>query len=191
MHHSTHSHRLIAAGRQKELLAILRERFEANPARHPGLEWAHVVAKLEANPEKLRSLGEMERTGGEPDVVGRDEDTGAFLFFDCAPESPVDRRSLCYDQDALDSRKAHKPATSAMHMAGEMGVDLLSESDYQRLQAFGAVDTKTSSWLETPPGIRSLGGAIFGDHRFGRVFIYHNGAQSYYAARGFRAKLAV
>jgi hypothetical protein len=160
-------------------------------SRHPGLEWADVQARLEANPEKLWSLNEMERTGGEPDVVGQDEETGEVVFYDCAAESPKARRSLCYDREALESRKAHKPKDSALDMAAAMGVELLSEAEYFQLQKLGEFDLKTSSWLKTPADVRELGGAIFGDRRFDRVFIYHNGADSYYSARGFRGALRV
>lgn len=159
--------------------------------RHKGLDWASVLAKLEADPAKLWSLNEMERTGGEPDVVALDEKTGEYVFYDCSPESPKGRRSLCYDRAAWESRKEHKPASSAQEIAGEMGIRMLTEAEYKDLQSLGAFDTKTSSWLETPADIRSMGGAIFGDWRFGRVFVYHNGAESYYAARGFRASLRV
>ncbi|MEG9328849.1 DUF4256 domain-containing protein [Salinimicrobium catena] len=175
-----------------ELSEKLEARFEKNKDRHKGLEWERVAARLlEAAPEKLRSLYEMERTGGEPDVVSRDEKTGDLVFYDCAAESPKGRRSLCYDREALESRKKFKPENSAVEMAKEMGVELLTEEQYKQLQQLGKFDTKTSSWLETPAGIRKLGGAIFGDRRFGRVFIYHNGAESYYAARGFRTSLKV
>jgi hypothetical protein len=159
--------------------------------RHVGLEWAKVATRLEAKPEKVWSLGEMERTGGEPDLVGHDKKTGDFLFFDCAPESPKGRQSLCYDRDALDSRKEFKPKNSAMDLAAAMGVELLTEEQYRELQQLGDFDAKSSSWLKTPAEIRKLGGAIFGDRRFGRVFVYHNGAQSYYSGRGFRAWLSV
>jgi hypothetical protein len=174
-----------------ELLDELRERFEENMNRHEGLEWAKVQAKLEANPEKLWSLSEMERTGGEPDVVGFDQKTGEYIFYDCSRESPAGRRSLCYDRAALESRKQHKPANSAVDMAAAMGIELLTEDEYRELQALGNFDAKTSSWLKTPAGIRNLGGAIYGDFRFGRVFVYHNGAESYYAARGFRGSLRI
>ena len=159
--------------------------------RHKGLEWAKVRARLEANAEKLWSLNEMERTGGEPDVVGQDKKTGEYVFYDCSAESPKGRTSLCYDREALDSRKEHKPKNSAMDMAAAMGVELLTEEQYQELQKLGDFDTKTSSWLKTPGDIRKLGGAIFGDRRFGRVFVYHNGAESYYSGRGFRGWLRV
>ena len=176
---------------QTELLTTLKARFESNMARHEGLEWAKVQTKLEANDEKLSILGEMERTGGEPDVVGFDNKTGEYIFYDCSEESPKGRRSLCYDREALESRKEHKPKHSAVGMAAEMGVELLTEEEYWELQQLGHFDTKTSSWLKTPSDIRNLGGAIFADYRFGRIFTYHNGAESYYAARAFRGKLMV
>ncbi|KAA9340882.1 DUF4256 domain-containing protein [Adhaeribacter soli] len=174
-----------------ELLNTLKARFEKNMNRHEGHSWAEVEAKLGASPEKLWSLHEMERTGGEPDVVGQDGSTGEFIFFDCAAETPKERRSICYDHEALEARKANKPENSAMMMAEEMGITLLTEEQYQELQQLGNFDTKTSSWLLTPPAVRKLGGAIFGDRRFNRVFVYHNGAESYYAARGFRGWLQV
>jgi hypothetical protein len=178
-----------------ELLLVLRARFEKNAKRHPGFTWANVQARLEesqkAQPEKLWSLHEMERTGGEPDVIDYNKKTGELVFYDCAPESPKERRSVCYDPEALESRKEHKPAHSAVGMAEEMGIELLTEEQYHRLQQHGRFDTKTSSWLKTPGDIRKLGGAIFGDWRYGRVFVYHNGAESYYAARGFRGLLKV
>jgi len=176
---------------REELLSVLKARFEKNMDRHEGLEWAKVKAKLEANPENLWSLSEMERTGGEPDVVGHDKKAGEYIFFDCSPESPKDRRSLCYDREALDSRKEAKPKNSAMDMAAAMGIELLTEEQYRELQKLGNFDTKTSSWVKTPADIRKLGGAIFGDRRFGRVFVYHNGAESYYAGRAFRGSLRV
>lgn len=178
-------------GQREELLSTLRARFEANMPRHEGLEWEKVRAKLEGSPGKLWSLGEMEGSGGEPDVIGRDEDTGELLFYDCSPESPKGRRSVCYDGEARKARKKHAPESSAVEMATAMGADLLTEEEYRRLQQLGPVDTKTSSWLRTPPEIRELGGAIFGDYRFGTVFIYHNGADSYYGARGFRCALRI
>lgn len=174
-----------------ELLKTLHARFEKHMNRHPGLAWADVQARLEAHPEKLGPLHEMERTGGEPDVVRHDSRTGEYLFYDCAAESPAGRRSLCYDAAALAARKANKPATSAQEMAAAMGIEMLTESDYWELQTLGEFDTKTSSWVQTPPEIRQRGGALFGDRRFGRVFIYHNGADSYYGARGFRGSLRV
>lgn len=174
-----------------ELLNLLKTRFEKNMRRHAGLGWAEVQARLEADAQKLRSLGEMERTGGEPDVVGRDETTGEFIFFDCSPESPSGRRSLCYDPAALESRKENKPKDSAVGLAAAMGIEILSEEQYRALQGLGIFDTKTSSWVKTPEDIRQLGGALFCDRRYGRVFTYHNGAESYYAARGFRGALRV
>ncbi|WP_262248297.1 DUF4256 domain-containing protein [Parapedobacter soli] len=176
---------------QDELLRILEERFEKNMDRHKGYQWSKIEAKLEASPQKLWSLDEMETTGGEPDVIGQDKKTGEYLFVDCSAESPKGRRSICYDHDALESRKTHKPADSAVGMANEMGIDLLTEEQYHVLQQLGNFDTKTSSWLKTPSTVRELGGAIFGDRRFGRIFIYHNGAESYYGARGFRGILSV
>ena len=181
----------LSTEQRDELLKTLKARFEKHVSRHKGLEWANVQAKLEANSDKLWSLGEMERTGGEPDVVGYDKKTGEYLFYDCSAESPQDRRSLCYDRAALDARKANKPADSAMDMAAAIGVELLTEEQYRELQKLGKFDTKTSSWLKTPPDIRKLGGSIFGDRRYDTVFIYHNGADSYYAARGFRGALKV
>ncbi len=176
---------------QGELIATLKVRFENNMARHTGLDWSKVQTKLESNDEKLFAISEMERTGGEPDVVGFDDQTGEFIFYDCSEESPKGRRSLCYDREALDARKENKPKHSAVGLAAEMGVDLLSEEEYWGLQQLGQFDLKTSSWLKTPSEIRSLGGAIFGDRRFGRIFTYHNGAESYYAARAFRGSLRV
>lgn len=173
------------------LLQTLKARFEDHSARHKGIDWSRVQARLEARPEKLDSLRKMEETGGEPDVVGQDKKTGEYLFFDCAPESPQDRRSLCYDRAALDSRKTAKPRSSAAEMAAAIGVELLTEEQYFALQKLGEFDLKTSSWLASPPEVRRLGGAIFGDRRFDRVFVYHNGAESYYAARGFRGSLRV
>ncbi|WP_154858297.1 DUF4256 domain-containing protein [Cyclobacterium xiamenense] len=175
----------------KALLECLKKRFETNTSRHETCDWPSVQKRLEDRPEKLWSLQQMERTGGEPDVVAQDSATGAFLFVDCARESPAARRSLCYDRAALDSRKKFPPQNSAQDLAREMGVSLLTEEQYLDLQKFAPIDTKTSSWLETPEAIRKRGGALFGDYRFGRVFIYHNGAESYYAARGFRASLLI
>jgi hypothetical protein len=175
----------------EELLEVLGTRFEESMDRHKDIDWADVMAKLKTDPVKLWSLGEMERTSGEPDVVGFDKKTGEYIFYDCSAESPKGRRSLCYDAAALESRKEHKPKHSAIGMADEMGIRILTEEEYRHLQSFGPVDTKTSSWLETPDDIRGRGGAIFGDWRYGRVFIYHNGAESYYAARGFRGSLRV
>jgi hypothetical protein len=181
----------VSTEQQKELLQVLKDRFEKNKSRHKGLEWSNIQVRLEANPEKLWSLYEMERTGGEPDVVGQDEKTGEIIFYDCSAESPKGRRSLCYDREALDSRKEHKPADSAVDMANAMGISLLSEEQYRKLQTLGKFDLKTSSWVETPEAIRKHGGAIFCDYRYGHVFTYHNGASSYYAARGFRGSLRV
>ncbi|HVE55608.1 MAG TPA: DUF4256 domain-containing protein [Pyrinomonadaceae bacterium] len=174
-----------------ELLEELKARFEKNMNRHEGLEWAKVQAKLEANAEKLWSLGEMERTGGEPDVIGFDKSTGECIFYDCSAESPKGRRSVCYDRAALEARKEHKPSNNALDMATDMGIELLSEEEYRELQKLGSFDTKTSSWVKTPPEIRNLGGALFCDRRYGNVFVYHNGAESYYAARAFRGSLRV
>ena len=176
---------------REALLRALKTRFETNMNRHQGLEWAKVKAKLEANPEKLWSLREMERTGGEPDVVGQDKKTSEYIFFDCSAESPKGRTSVCYDREGLDSRKEHKPANNALDMAAGMGIELLAEEQYRELQRLGDFDTKTSSWVKTPADIRKLGGALFGDRRFGQVFVYHNGAQSYYGARAFRGSLRV
>lgn len=175
----------------EELFQTLRARFEKNPHRHPGLEWSKVEKRLQAFAEKLWSLHEMERTGGEPDLVGVDKKTGEFLFFDCSAESPKMRRSLCYDQQALDSRKENKPVGSATDLASAIGVELLTEQQYRELQTLGEFDTKTSSWVKTPPTIRNLGGALFCDRRYDTVFVYHNGAESYYSARGFRGCLRV
>jgi uncharacterized protein DUF4256 len=174
-----------------ELLRALKARFERNMNRHKGLEWAKIQAKLEDNAEKLWSLNEMERTGGEPDVVGHDKNTGEYIFYDCSSESPKGRRSLCYDREGLESRKEHKPADSALGMAAAMGIELLTEKQYRELQKLGDFDTKTSSWVKAPSEIRKLGGALFCDRRYDTVFVYHNGAESYYAARGFRGELRV
>ncbi len=173
------------------LLKVLKARFEKNMNRHKDLEWTKVQARLEANPEKLWSLNEMEKSGGEPDVVGHDKNTGETFFYDCSAESPKDRRNVCYDREALDARKTFKPKDSAMDMAAAMGIELLTEEQYRLLQEFGNFDLKTSSWLKTPVEIRKHGGAIFGDRRYDHVFIYHNGAESYYGARGFRGSLRV
>lgn len=181
----------LSAKQRDELLVVLQSRFEKNPKRHAGLDWAKLKAKLEAAPEKLWSLSEMERTGGEPDVVGYDKKAGEFLFMDCAAQSPEARASLCYDREALDGRKKFPPKGCATELAAAMGVELLTEEQYQELQQVGEFDTKSSSWLKTPDNVRELGGAIFGDRRFGRVFIYHNGADSYYGGRGFRGWLKV
>ncbi len=181
----------LSSDERKKLLGTLQTRFENNMHRHRGLEWTKVQARLDAHPGKLWSLDQMERTGGEPDVVGYDKKTGEFVFHDCSAESPKGRRSVCYDQDALESRKEHKPAASAVDMAARMGVELLTEEQYRALQALGDFDTKTSSWVKTPVEIRKRGGAIFCDRRYNHVFVYHNGAESYYAARGFRGLLRV
>lgn len=173
------------------LIETLETRFENNMNRHEGIDWAEVQERLEANDAALRSLHEMEATGGEPDVVGRDGSTGELIFYDCSPESPQGRRSVCYDREGLESRKEHRPENTAIDMASDMGIELLTEEQYRDLQKLGTFDSKTSSWLKTPPEIRELGGAIFGDYRYGTVFVYHNGAQSYYAARGFRGALKV
>ena len=176
---------------REELLRALKARFEKNSSRHKSLEWAKVLAKLEGNTEKLWSLNEMERTGGEPDVVEHDKKTGEYIFYDCSAESPKDRRSLCYDREALKARKENKPKDSAIDMSAAMGIELLTEEQYRELQKLGNFDTKSSSWLKTPSAIRQLGGAIFADYRYNTVFVYHNGAESYYAARGFRGSLRV
>jgi hypothetical protein len=181
----------LSAEQRKELLRALQARFEKNKNRHPGLDWAKVQAKLEANVEKMWSLHEMERTGGEPDVVGHDKKTGEYIFYDCSAESPAGRRSLCYDREALESRKENKPKDGAADMASAIGIELLTEGQYRELQKLGQFDTKTSSWVKTPAGIRKLCGALFCDRRFNTVFTYHNGAESYYAARGFRGSLSV
>ncbi|HVZ55478.1 MAG TPA: DUF4256 domain-containing protein [Chitinophagaceae bacterium] len=185
---ATHS---LSPQQQTALLRGLQLRFEKHRSRHPGMDWARVLAKLEARPDKLWTLHEMERTGGEPDVVGYDTQTRAFFFFDCSAESPGGRRSLCYDRQALESRKEHKPVNSALDMAAAMGIELLTEAQYRELQRLGDFDTKTSSWIKTPAEIRKLGGALFCDRRYHTVFVYHNGAESYYAARGFRGWVGV
>ena len=181
----------LSPDQREELLRALKARFEKNMNRHKGLEWAKVQAKLEANTEKLWSLNEMERTSGEPDVVGHDKKTGEYIFYDCSAESPKGRRNVCYDREALDGRKEFKPENSANDMATAMGIELLSEEQYRELQKLENFDTKTSSWVKTPSDIRKLGGAIFCDRRYDTVFVYHNGAESYYAARGFRGSLRV
>lgn len=181
----------MTANYQAELLVALQDRFEENMSRHDGLKWIDVQARLEAQPEKLQSLYEMERTGGEPDVVGHDPQTGEYIFFDCSAESPAGRRSLCYDRQALASRKKNKPKNNAIDLAAAMGIELLTEEQYRELQQLGSFDIKTSSWIKTPAAIRKLGGALFCDRRYDHVFTYHNGAQSYYAARGFRGSLRV
>ena len=191
MNNITSNKKQLSPQQREELLRALKARFEKNMNRHKGLEWAKVQAKLEANIEKLRSLDEMEKTGGEPDVVGHDKKTGECIFYDCSAESPKGRRSLCYDRDALESRKEHKPENNAIDMAAAMGIELLTEEQYRELQKLGDFDTKTSSWVKTPSDIRKLGGALFCDRRYDNVFVYHNGAESYYAARGFRGSLRV
>jgi hypothetical protein len=191
MNKSTSNKKQLSPRQREELLGALKTRFEKNMNRHNGLEWAKVQAKLEANAEKLWSLNEMERTGGEPDVVGHDKKSGEYVFYDCSAESPKGRTSFCYDREALDSRKEHKPKNSVMDMAAAMGIELLTEEQYFELQKLGEFDTKTSSWIATPAGIRKLGGALYGDRRYDRVFVGHNGAQSYYSGRGFRGSLRV
>jgi hypothetical protein len=181
----------LSAEQREELLGALKARFEKNMNRHKGLEWARVQAKLEADAEKLWSLNEMERTGGEPDVVGHDNKTGEYIIYDCSAESPKGRRSVCYDREALESRKENKPDNNAMDMAAAMGIELLTEDQYRELQKIGEFDTKTSSWVKTPSDIRKLGGALFCDRRYDTIFVYHNGAESYYAARAFRGSLRV
>ncbi len=180
-----------SSGEHDALINILKVRFEKNMIRHKGIDWSKVQSRLEADPDKFWPLSEMERTGGEPDVIGQDKKTGEFIFIDCSPESPAGRRSVCYDKQALDSRKEHKPKDSALNMAVNMGIEILSEQQYRNLQKLGKFDTKTSSWIETPAAIRKLGGALFCDYRYEQIFVYHNGAESYYAARGFRGMLKV
>jgi hypothetical protein len=191
MKNTANHHVALTSEQREELLGMLKARFEKNMSRHAGLDWADVQAKLAANPDKLWSLYEMERTGGEPDLVGHDQQTGEYIFYDCAAESPKGRRSLCYDGAALASRKENKPQNSAVDMAATMGIELLTEEQYRELQKLGHFDTKTSSWVKTPVAIRKLGGALFCDRRYDHVFVYHNGAESYYAARGFRGWLRV
>jgi len=191
MSKKNHVKKKLSPEQHEELLKVLRTRFEKNMKRHKGLEWAKVQANLEINTEKLWSLNEMEYTGGEPDVVGHDKKTGEYIFYDCSAESPRGRRSICYDHEALESRKEHKPENSAIEMAADMGIELLTEEQYRELQQLGAFDTKTSSWIITPADIRELDGALFCDRRYNTVFVYHNGADSYYAARGFRGALRV
>ena len=181
----------LSPDQRDELLKTLKTRFEKNMNRHKGMEWTKVQARLEANSEKLYSLNEMEITGGEPDVVGLDKTTGEYIFYDCSAESPKDRRSLCYDHEALEKRKEHKPEDSAINMAAEMGIEILTEEQYRELQKLGEFDLKTSSWIKTPAAIRKLGGAVFCDRRYNTVFLYHNGAESYYGARGFRGSLKI
>ncbi len=187
----TKKNKQLSLQQSEEVLKILKTRFEKNKSRHENIEWAKVQQKLEANPEKLWSLYQMEKTGGEPDVIDFDKETGEYIFYDCSAESPKGRRSFCYDNEALEARKEHKPKNSAVGLASQMGIDLLTEAQYRELQQLGKFDTKTSSWLKTPEKIRKLGGAIFGDFRFDTVFVYHNGVQSYYAGRGFRGVLRV
>lgn len=181
----------LSTEQREALLRALKDRFEKNMGRHSGLEWSGVQGRLEAGTEKLRSLNEMERTGGEPDVIGRDAGTSEYLFYDCSPESPKGRRNVCYDREALESRKEHKPENSAVDMAAAMGIELLTEEEYRALQKLGEFDTRTSSWVKTPADIRKLGGALYCDRRYDTVFVYHNGAESYYASRGFRGSLRV
>jgi hypothetical protein len=191
MANTKNSKKKLSSEQREELLKVLKTRFEKNMKRHKGLEWTKVDARLQANPEKLWSLDEMEITGGEPDVVGQDKKTGEYIFYDCSAETPKGRRSICYDREGLESRKEHRPKDSAIDMAADMGIELLTEEQYRDLQELGNFDMKTSSWLKTPSDIRELGGALFGDYRYGKVFVYHNGAQSYYAVRGFRGSLKV
>ena len=176
---------------KEDLIKTLKQRFDDNRGRHNGIDWSAIRAKLEANPRTLETLYEMEKTGGEPDVIGSDPRAGRFTYCDCSPESPQGRRSLCYDRKALDSRKENKPKGNALEMAAELGIDILTEAQYRELQTLGAFDLKTSSWVSTPPNVRTLGGALFCDRRYGQVFVYHNGAESYYAARGFRGQVSV
>ena len=181
----------LSPGRREELINMLKARFEKNMNRHKGLKWDKIQEKLESNAEKLWSLNEMERTGGEPDVVGFDQNTGEYIFYDCSPESPKGRRSVCYDREGQESRKEFKPKNNAIDMAADMGIELLTEEQYRQLQTLGNFDTKTSSWIKTPPEIRNLGGALFADFRYGNVFVYHNSAPSYYAVRAFRGLLRI
>ena len=191
INHSQLTIKTMSPEQHSALLKTLKTRFEKNMKRHKGLDWATIQTKLEANTEKLWSLNAMEETGGEPDVVGFDKKTGEYIFYDCSAESPKERRSICYDHEALEKRKEHKPADSAINMAADMGIELLTEEEYRQLQQLGTFDTKTSSWIVTPADIRKLGGALFCDRRYNTVFTYHNGADSYYAARGFRGSLKV
>jgi hypothetical protein len=191
MNNMSSNKKKLSPAQREDLLRALKPRFEKNMNRHKGLDWAKVKAKLEAHTEKLWSLNEMERSGGEPDVVGHDKKTGEYIFYDCSAESPKGRRSVCYDHEALEARKEHKPKDSAINMAGAMGIEILTEEQYRALQKLGNFDTKTSSWVKTPSDIRKLGGALFCDRRYNNVFLYHNGADSYYAARGFRGSLRV
>jgi hypothetical protein len=187
--HKIHSTKGLSSGQREDLLRTLKARFEKNIKRHKSLEWDKVQARLEANPETLWSLSEMERTGGEPDVIGFDKKTGEYIFIDCSAETPQDRRGFCYDREAWESRKEHRPQNNALDMAAAMGIELLTEEQYRELQQLGEFDTKTSSWVKTPVEIRKLGGALFADRRYNHVFVYHNGAESYYAVRGFRGEL--
>jgi Protein of unknown function (DUF4256) len=191
MNNMSSNKKKLSPAQREDLLRALKPRFEKNMNRHKGLDWAKVKAKLEAHTEKLWSLNEMERSGGEPDVVRHDKTTGEYIFYDCSAESPKGRRSVCYDHEALEARKEHKPKDSAINMAGAMGIEILTEEQYRALQKLGNFDTKTSSWVKTPSDIRKLGGALFCDRRYNNVFLYHNGADSYYAARGFRGSLRV
>ncbi|MBI5223994.1 DUF4256 domain-containing protein [Candidatus Micrarchaeota archaeon] len=191
MKNNTNNKKDLSEEQCKELLQKLKTRFEKNTNRHEGIQWTEVQAKLEANTQKLWSLNEMEKTGGEPDVVNQDKKTGEYIFYDCSIESPKGRRSVCYDREALESRKEHKPKNNSIDMATEIGIELLNEEQYRELQKLGEFDTKTSSWIKTPAEIRKLGGALFTDRRYEKVFVYHNGAESYYAARGFRGSLRV
>ncbi len=191
MENISHSSKPLSAEQRDALMSVLKTRFEKNMKRHSGLEWGKVQTKLETDPAKLWSLNQMEQTGGEPDVVGFDPQTGEYIFYDCSAETPLERRNLCYDRAALDARKTAKPGGSAVEMAEAMGIEMLSEDEYRNLQKLSSFDAKTSSWLKTPAEMRKLDGALFGDFRFGRVFVYHNGASSYYSARGFRGSLRV
>jgi len=191
MNNMNSNQKKLTSEQREKLLKVLRARFDQNLSRHKGLEWPKVQARLEVHAEKLRSLNEMERTGGEPDVVGQDKKTGEYVFYDCSAESPKGRRSVCYDREALDSRKEFKPKATALDMAAAMGIEILTEEQYRELQTMGDFDTKTSSWVKTPADIRKLGGALFADCRYGHVFVYHNGASSYYGVRGFRGSLRV
>jgi hypothetical protein len=191
MNNINNNNKDLSSEQREELFRAVKARFEKKMNRHAGLDWAKVQSKLEANTEKLWSLNEMERTGGEPDVVGHDQMTGEYIFYDCSAESPIGRRNVCYDREALEARKTFKPEDSAINMAAVMGIEILTEEQYRELQKLGKFDTKTSSWVKTPSDIRKLGGALFTDFRFGNVFVYHNGADSYYAARGFRGSLRV
>jgi hypothetical protein len=191
MKKSSSSNKELSSERRQEMFKILKDRFEKNMNRHKGLKWNQTEARLQAHPVKLRSLNEMERTGGEPDVVGRDKKTGEYIFFDCSAESPAGRRNACYDREALNSRKTFKPKHNVIDMAAAIGIELLTEEQYRELQKIGNFDTKTSSWIKTPPDVRKLGGALFADRRFNRVFVYHNGAESYYGGRAFRGSLRI